>query len=156
MAEAALLFVPNPAVVNAPAGIVFTKLPATVDLTFNVIVQVPPAEIVAPLSLIPVLPAASAPPTASVMLLPVPQLLVVVVLTNAKPVGKLSTKDAPVMVRLLGLSIVKFSVLVTPMPTTAGLKPLFIRGATTVKLAFAAVALEPPLVVKAPTGIELR
>lgn len=155
VALVALVFVPKPAVVRAPAGMVLTKLPATVDLTFNVIVQVPPAGIVAPLNLTPVLPIAKTPPAASVMLLALPQLLVVFVFTSVIPDGKLSINVAPVMVRLLGLSIVRFKELVAPIPTTAGLNPLFICGATTVKFATAEIALEPPLVVRAPTGIVL-
>ena len=153
VATPAIVFDPKPAVVNAPMGMVLTLLPTTVERTLTVIEQVPPGLIEPPVKRTPVSFVVKAPPAAFVSV--PPQVLVEVLLTSVMPAGKLSVTFAPVIGTLLGLLIAIVNTLVAETPTTGGKNPLLISGATTVMVALAAAALDPPLVSNAPAGMVL-
>lgn len=119
--------------------------------------QLLPAGIVAPTTLIPVAPVANAAPAAFVIVPPQVFIAIVVSAKTIAPgvVGKLSVNVALMAAVLVGLFNVIVSTLLTFEPTTAGKNDLLITGEVTSKSALVETALVPPELVRAPAGIKL-
>jgi len=146
---AVLLVAPVPPFVELTAPVVLFLTPAVVPVTVKLKVQLPPPAIVAPLSVIKLLPVTVNVP---------PHWLEPALFGVVSPAGKVSVKPTPVnAVDEFGFVIVKLRLVVPPTAMLAAPNALLIvGGATTVTVAVLLTAPVPPSVdVMAPVVLLL-